>query len=377
MLIVLFQGGQSMASDHSRTVRFEMDGKPVSQLDFQAKLASLKEIPDSRTSAKGEDQKGHSGFVVRYEAQDSAGDIWGVQEISTSESVIHSVTRRTRKPWESQDPLQFLEALKKNPGCTMTVEGEAPAGWITQKHVQVLLGLLGSKEPASPVYEIKCPTLPKAPSTVGRQAAFLLMGFISNHYPPAGQSDLLYDSDEQIRQRIPNAARDSLRCEIRGNENGNIVFDEAGPGNLHFILSSSQEGLKVFQEWNSWGFYARSFLAVDEKDKAKRYRLAHRIRPWDKNFAATHLLNAGQFLITDIHLCDGSWAVEPKLPEDVPARLILTGIFEIKTDAESKAQDVWTGRIESVPKSAFIDRFCVKRLNETHADGTPWGSKSK
>ena len=153
-----------------------------------------------------------------------------------------------------------------------------------------------------------------------------------------------------------------------------ILFSmKRDPGISISFCPRASEVLKVFQEWNSWGFYARSFLAVDEKDKAKRYRLAPTESDLgDKNFAATHLLNTGQFLITDIHLCDGYWAVEPKLPEDVPARLTLTGIFEIKADAESKAQNVWTGRIESEPKSVFIDRFCVRRLNETRLDDPEW-----
>ena len=67
-----------MASNDNRTARFEIGGKSVSKSEFETKVKSLTEIPGSRTSAKGEDEQGHNGFVVRYEAQDRAGAIWGV-----------------------------------------------------------------------------------------------------------------------------------------------------------------------------------------------------------------------------------------------------------------------------------------------------------
>jgi len=105
-----------------------------------------------------------------------------------------------RQPWAKGDPLQFLEALKRDPRRVFPVSGKAPSGWIRQSHAEVLLTLLGSQEPASPVMEIKCPSVPKAPSTVGKQAAYLLLGFVEDRYPPSGNSELQWYSDPQIRQ---------------------------------------------------------------------------------------------------------------------------------------------------------------------------------
>jgi antitoxin component YwqK of YwqJK toxin-antitoxin module/uncharacterized protein YqcC (DUF446 family) len=107
-----------------------------------------------------------------------------------------------KQPGNLPDPLQFLESLKRNPREVMSIIGEAPAGWFGKKHVEALLELLGSQEPASPVHEQKCPSLPEAPSTVGRQAAFLLLGYIRDRYPPAGNSSLGVGgmTDDEIRR---------------------------------------------------------------------------------------------------------------------------------------------------------------------------------
>jgi hypothetical protein len=117
-------------------------------------------------------------------------------------ATINSPSEPDRQPWDHMDPLQFLESLKPNPQYVVSVFGEAPRGWYKKEHVDALLGLLGSGELASPVHELKCPSLPKAPSTVGRQAAYLLLGYVEDHYPPYGNSDLGLGgrSDDQIRQ---------------------------------------------------------------------------------------------------------------------------------------------------------------------------------
>ena len=117
-------------------------------------------------------------------------------------AVMKPVFGPDKQPGNLPDPLQFLKSLKRNPQEVMSIIGEAPRGWYKKEHVDALLGLLGSSELASPVYELKCPSLPKAPSTVGRQAAYLLLGYVEDHYPPYGNSDLGVGgrSDDEIRR---------------------------------------------------------------------------------------------------------------------------------------------------------------------------------
>jgi hypothetical protein len=127
---------------------------------------------------------------------------WPRSADSTGENAMNTMPPtilRDEHPWNKSDPLQFLETLKRNPQKVIAVYDQAPPGWINQHHAEVLLGLLGSKELTSPVLEIKCPSIPQVPSTVGKQAAYLLLGYAADRYPLSGNSDLQYNSDDQIR----------------------------------------------------------------------------------------------------------------------------------------------------------------------------------
>lgn len=124
-----------------------------------------------------------------------SADNAGENDMNKMDSTFHG----NEQPWTNSDPLQFMRVLKNDPKKVVQVFGQAPSGWINQKHAKILLGLLGSNESASPVLEIKCPSMPKAPSTLGKLAAFLLLGYVEDRFPPSGNSDLQYYSDDQIR----------------------------------------------------------------------------------------------------------------------------------------------------------------------------------
>jgi hypothetical protein len=163
------------------------------------------------------------------------------------------------------------------------------------------------------------------------------------------------------RSQDMSMTKSALRCELRGNENGNIYFGEY-MHNMHFLLFSGQDGLKVYQEWNSWGYYARSFSAVDQDGPSKKYEIQRRPGEWTKNTPSTHTLNRGEFLITDIDLCDGTWSITPALP-NAPAKLVITPHFEIGAREDAVTNGVWTGRIDGPPKEVFIEKTSVALLN--------------
>ena len=74
-------------------------------------------------------------------------------------------------------------------------------------------------------------------------------------------------------------------------------------------------------------------------------------------------LNKGDFLITDVYLCDGTWRVSPKLPTGQTLTLRLSGRFTMQADKKETIGDLWTGQIESAPVEAYIDKRCVDVLN--------------
>ena len=109
-----------------------------------------------------------------------------------------------------------------------------------------------------------------------------------------------------------------LRCELQLDHEALTTHPQ---NHLHFLLLSERDGLKVYDQWNRWGYFARSFdLTVAGP---KNYQVTRRDRVWDKNFPKSVAINHGEVLVTDIYLCDATWHVSPKLPvQEVSARMI-------------------------------------------------------
>jgi hypothetical protein len=154
-----------------------------------------------------------------------------------------------------------------------------------------------------------------------------------------------------------------LRCEIRGSKGEKNI----GPSeHIQFTLRSSQDGLKIFAEENSWGYFARSFDAWEygiEKKLRVIYKVQRRERPWAGNAPTTDILNKGKPLTTDIDLCDGTWIATPSLPENAPFHLVLSPAFEIKSDADTVRLGVWAGQVTGEPKDIFLEKGCILKLN--------------
>ena len=153
-----------------------------------------------------------------------------------------------------------------------------------------------------------------------------------------------------------------LRGELRANfdDDSDIFLSANSSAHLHFILFSNADGLKVYQNWNQWGLYSRSVLALDEN--AKRYEITMPVvQHWTRNFPSTDTINKGDVLVTDVNLC--SWHVSPKLPTSAQGiKLRLTGRFAIQNTPANR-NTVWTGHIETPPIQVTFDAACVAALN--------------
>ncbi len=152
-----------------------------------------------------------------------------------------------------------------------------------------------------------------------------------------------------------------LRVELRPSEDGVLLFSPQIRHHLHFLLFSNQAGLKVYEDWNSWGYFAPSFKAEDEN--CRTYDITRRDRDWDKNYPSTATLNNGDFLIVDAYLCDETWRVSPKLPTGKALTLQVLGRFAMKADKRRPLRELWTGQAESTPLEIYLDKQCVDVLN--------------
>lgn len=154
-----------------------------------------------------------------------------------------------------------------------------------------------------------------------------------------------------------------LSAELRGNENRHPIAGERIHNGLHFLLKI-HKNVRVFQEWCSWGYFNRWIVAVEIGGAGKKYTFKRKPRGWTKNFPAYHELKKGEFLITDIDLCDGSWQVEPQLPSNKMFQLKLTGHYTVVPDKESRKYNVWTGELVTNSVVLTVYPECADKLNK-------------
>src|SRR5215470_4525712 len=65
-------------------------------------------------------------------------------------------------------------------------------------------------------------------------------------------------SGGQVRMpQEPSAPAAGLRCELQLGREDALTADSQS--HFHFLLFSERNGLKVYDEWNMWGYFARTF----------------------------------------------------------------------------------------------------------------------
>lgn len=91
--------------------------------------------------------------------------------------------RRSGIDFSRQGPIELLEVLKTWPTpywCAPLL----PFGWVKESDVPALVKLLDSQERCANVMDLPSSYIDENWSTVGNEAAFLIDGFRSDHYPP-------------------------------------------------------------------------------------------------------------------------------------------------------------------------------------------------
>ncbi|WP_028862986.1 hypothetical protein [Psychromonas aquimarina] len=87
--------------------------------------------------------------------------------------------------WQEKTPADFLDMLQSiGPEEYYTVQG-LHKNWIKDSDITQLIKLLDSTEPCAAVARSISSYIEFGGSTVGDEAAFLIIGFQKGHYPPA------------------------------------------------------------------------------------------------------------------------------------------------------------------------------------------------
>lgn len=165
----------------------------------------------------------------------------------------------------------------------------------------------------------------------------------------------------------PNFSNDLLIAQIKGDNHGQFELKKYSPHKLQFILRACKKEIVVFEDWNSWGYFARSFTAIDKHLPNKKYEITRNCNGWTRNFPSTIKIEVGQDLVTDIDLLDGTWSFTPELSPEKNYDLILQGHFDLEESTDGFKVDelnlkIWghswrghlvTNKIEiTIPKEA-------------------------
>ena len=99
---------------------------------------------------------------------------------------------------DSIGPIEFLDSLRKMPQtiCTVIPRND----WVKQFHIPIFLALLDSRDSCPNVTSMLSSFWDNHKSTIGREAAFLILGFRRGKYPPLGNSIQMKWTKSEILQ---------------------------------------------------------------------------------------------------------------------------------------------------------------------------------
>ena len=116
------------------------------------------------------------------------------------ENQISKSARPTTDKIRDMDPLEFLIFLKSNPDdqCSI-VKFSGP--WVSEEHLPALFELLNSDEKCASVDSaIASPHVDHGkPTTIGREAGFIIQSFKTRTYPPPPGSSMTSADKERLK----------------------------------------------------------------------------------------------------------------------------------------------------------------------------------
>jgi len=131
----------------------------------------------------------------------------------------------------------------------------------------------------------------------------------------------------------------------------------AGPPAPYFhvlLRNTTTAPQRIFQEWNSWGYYALCFELTNESGETTVVRKG--IAFWTRNGPSYWTIAPNDFAIIDVYFADrGTWGDGFWLKSGNPTgRVKLRAIYQVNADESSKKLSIWTGKITSPPVECFI-----------------------
>lgn len=132
-----------------------------------------------------------------------------------------------------------------------------------------------------------------------------------------------------------------------------IVEESAANGDassrFHVAVTNvSLKPLRIWEEWNSWGYYGLSFELTDKS--GKQWKAFKKQTTWKRNFPSYKELKPGGKLMFEVSIGDlNRWEGLPR-PEKGSSIVMMQAVLEYQTGPDSLKLGVWTGRINSMAK---------------------------
>ena len=129
-------------------------------------------------------------------------------------------------------------------------------------------------------------------------------------------------------------------------ENGRLAYMNDS-SHFHVVLNNASAApLRIWEDWNSWGYFALSFEISD--DTGKHWTAAKRKEiDFTRNFPSFETIAPANSSVIDVYFGDGkTWDGFP-LRKGQEKTVHMRAIFEIVESPESKSSAVWVGRVVS------------------------------
>lgn len=143
--------------------------------------------------------------------------------------------------------------------------------------------------------------------------------------------------------------REALSLEIAlGKRAGQFRAIEYRDEHSHFPLvlrNLSDEPMRIWREWCSWGYFAASFIAIAAD--GTQVLVKKRQREWGKNTPDFEEIAPGESIVRDVYYASDEWLNFPRGMVNGGHDIKLTAIFEIEADADAKRHRVWVGKTKS------------------------------
>ena len=120
------------------------------------------------------------------------------------------------------------------------------------------------------------------------------------------------------------------------------------------ITNNSNRAVRLFEEWNSWGYYCLSFDLLDKNGKLIG-SVEKGPAQWSRNGASYLNLRPRECHVIDVRW-DTKWLmpIKPFPKSQGPTEYKLVARFSIAEDDATRRNNVWTGTIETKPQDILL-----------------------